>query len=71
MYGYASHNQRRLTCDLIRDLFNFDKDTSWLIFGDFNMVLDCNGKNWWSTCSDNPIINLHNNTIRDRKLEHI
>lgn len=38
-YGSPYHNLKHKTCDTIDMLYNSRKHDSWLIFGDFNMIL--------------------------------
>jgi hypothetical protein len=40
LYGFSSHQQKPQTCDLIKNLFQNITHENWLLFGDFNMVLN-------------------------------
>jgi hypothetical protein len=40
IYGFSCHQQKPQTCDLIKNLFNNNSHDKWLMFGDFNMVLN-------------------------------
>jgi hypothetical protein len=40
LYGYPKHTQKALTCNLINYLHQLDPNQDWLLFGDFNIVLN-------------------------------
>jgi ribonuclease HI len=40
LYGYSSHHQKHQTCNLINSLYQNNSLDKWLLFGDFNMVLN-------------------------------
>jgi exonuclease III len=40
LYGFSSQQQKPETCDLIKNLFQNTNHDHWLLFGDFNMVLN-------------------------------
>jgi len=44
IYGFPSSNAKTLTCDLIKDLYQLDTHSAWLVFGDLNLVLNQNEK---------------------------
>jgi exonuclease III len=44
VYGYPKHHEKHLTCDLLNNLKNSHNSNNWLIFGDFNIVLNSNEK---------------------------
>lgn len=44
MYGYPQHHNKFLTCDTITNLSYNNWNPNWLIFGDFNMIINSNEK---------------------------
>jgi exonuclease III len=44
LYGYPQHQNKHLTCDLIKSLSNNDTNKNWLLFGDFNIILSSREK---------------------------
>ncbi|MCH84377.1 hypothetical protein A2U01_0005209, partial [Trifolium medium] len=40
IYGYSKHHQKPMTCDLITNLYQTNHHENWLLFGDFNLVLN-------------------------------
>jgi exonuclease III len=40
IYGYSNHHQKHQTCDIINNLYQTDNHANWLLFGDFNIVLN-------------------------------
>jgi exonuclease III len=40
IYGFSCHHQKPETCNLIKNLFQNNNHDNWLLFGDFNMVLN-------------------------------
>jgi hypothetical protein len=44
IYGFPFNHQKLLTCNLISDLRQTTSNNNWLIFGDFNIVLNSNEK---------------------------
>jgi hypothetical protein len=44
VYGYPKHHEKHITCDLLSNLNNNHNSNNWLIFGDFNIVLNNNEK---------------------------
>jgi hypothetical protein len=44
IYGYPYHSQKHLTCELIKELHQNRDQTNWLIFGDFNLLLNSSEK---------------------------
>jgi exonuclease III len=43
-YGYPKNHQKALTCDLISNLNHNNTHENWLLFGDFNLILNSNEK---------------------------
>lgn len=62
VYGSPYHNSKHLTCDTINNLYSSIYHDSWLIFGDFNMILNSSEKIGGSGL-DLPITNLFNSTL--------
>jgi exonuclease III len=44
VYGYPQHHNKHLTCELIQNLANNSFNNNWLLFGDFNLILNTNEK---------------------------
>jgi len=44
MYGYPQHHNKFLTCETITNLSSNNWNPNWLIFGDYNMILNSNEK---------------------------
>lgn len=63
-YGSPYHNAKHLTCESINNLYNSRKNDSWLIFGDFNLVLNHSEKLGGADL-DAPLTNLFNNTLNN------
>jgi exonuclease III len=40
IYGYPKHNQKHLTCELISQLYHSNIHDKWLLFGDFNLIMN-------------------------------
>jgi hypothetical protein len=40
VYGFPKHHQKTLTCDLISNLNHNNIHENWLLFGDFNLILN-------------------------------
>lgn len=43
-YGFSIHNEKHKSCDLIDYIANSHTNANWIIFGDFNMILNGNEK---------------------------
>lgn len=39
-YGFSIHSEKHKSCDLINTIKNRHHNDNWLIFGDFNMILN-------------------------------
>jgi hypothetical protein len=61
-YGSPYQNTKHLTCDAIKDLYTIRSQESWLIFCDFNMILNSSDK-LGGIGIDVPITNLFNSTL--------
>ncbi|GAU19905.1 hypothetical protein TSUD_95100 [Trifolium subterraneum] len=44
IYGYSKHHQKPMTCGLISDLYHTNHHDNWLLFGDFNLILNTSEK---------------------------
>jgi hypothetical protein len=62
IYGYSTHHSKFLTCKLINDLSQTSNNQNWLIFGDFNIVLNSDEKVGGNSIDYN-ITNSFRNTI--------
>jgi len=62
-YGSSYHHLKHTTCDAINALYLSRKQDSWLIFGDFNMILN-NTEKLGGNGVDISITNLFNSTLR-------
>jgi hypothetical protein len=67
IYGYSIHNQKPRTCDLISELANTNQHENWLLFGDFNMILNSNEKYGGRHNHDN-MASLFHNTLNSCSL---
>jgi hypothetical protein len=67
IYGYSNHHQKPMTCDLISDLSISNHHENWLLFGDFNLILNTNEKLGGRHNSDN-LANLFYNTLNSCSL---
>ncbi|PNX95563.1 ribonuclease H, partial [Trifolium pratense] len=38
VYGYPQHQNKHLTCDLLKSLHHANHNNNWLLFGDFNLI---------------------------------
>jgi len=62
IYGYPQNHNKFLTCNLIIDLSNTIHNSAWLLFGDFNIVLNNNEKQGGNPIDAN-IANCFRNTL--------
>jgi hypothetical protein len=44
IYGFSNKTQKFQTCQLINDLSHMNNHPNWLIFGDFNIILNSDEK---------------------------
>jgi hypothetical protein len=40
IYGFSNHQHKHQTCDIINELYHTVNHANWLLFGDFNIVLN-------------------------------
>jgi hypothetical protein len=67
VYGFPKHHQKTLTCDLISNLNHNNIHENWLLFGDFNLILNSCEKQGGRNTHHN-IIDLANNTLHECNL---
>jgi exonuclease III len=67
IYGFPNHDNKTLTCDLISNLNHTNVNDQWLLFGDFNLILNSYEKQGGRDNNYN-IINMAQNTINDCNL---
>jgi exonuclease III len=60
IYGYSNHHQKPRTCELISDLSSSNHHENWLLFGDFNLILNSNEKYGGRHNCDNTASLCHN-----------
>jgi exonuclease III len=44
IYGFPQHDKKINTCDLISSLFNSNQHDQWLLFGDYNLIVNSSDK---------------------------
>jgi hypothetical protein len=59
-YGFSTHNEKQKCCDLIRDISDSHQHDNWLIFGNFNIVLNSDEK-----LGGNPINTILSDTFHN------
>jgi exonuclease III len=69
-YGSPYYNQKHLTCATINDLYSRKKSHKWLIFGDFNLVLNNSEKHGGNGVDFNHT-NLFNSTLNQCDLNDL
>jgi exonuclease III len=62
LYGYPQHQNKYLTCDLIKSLYTHDTIKNWIMFGDFNINLSSREK-YGGNPIDNNITSLFRSTL--------
>ncbi|XP_045822486.1 uncharacterized protein LOC123915416 [Trifolium pratense] len=62
IYGYPQHQHKNLTCDLIKSLHNANYNSSWLLFGDLNLIISDTEK-FGGNLIDNNITSLFRSTL--------
>ncbi|XP_045831384.1 uncharacterized protein LOC123922735 [Trifolium pratense] len=62
IYGYPQHQHKNLTCDLIKSLYNANYNSSWLLFGDLNLIISDTEK-FRGNPIDNNITSLFRSTL--------
>jgi hypothetical protein len=67
IYGYPKHHQKHLTCELISQLYQSNNHDKWLLFGDFNLIMN-SGEKQGGRDNHHNIINLAHNTLNDCNL---
>jgi hypothetical protein len=70
LYGFSSHQQKPQTCDLIKYLFQNNNHENWLLFGDFNMVLN-HAEKLGGRDIDYTHTNLFQETLNDCQLQDL
>jgi hypothetical protein len=70
IYGFSSHQQKPQTCDIIKNLFNNNPYNKWLMFGDFNMVLNHSEKQGGRDINNNHAV-LFQETLNDCSLQDL
>lgn len=70
VYGYSTHNETHKTYDFLKTIKNSHQHDNWLVFGDFNMILDSNEKHGGSTI-DFHLSDKFFNTINDWNLNDL
>jgi hypothetical protein len=66
IYGYPQHHNKHLTCRLINDLSETNIHDKWLIFGDFNLMLNNDEKLGGNMIEPNITTSFRNTlTLRD------
>jgi len=63
-YGFSIHNEKHKSCELIDFIANSHTNDNWIIFGDFNMVLNGNEKMGGNDIDYNIADNFHNTINR-------
>jgi len=61
---YTYHSQKHLTCSIIHDLYQNRKASKWIIFRDFNLILNSYEK-LGGNGLDYHLIDMFNNTLKD------
>jgi len=59
-YGFLTHNEKHKSCDLIKNISNSHQHDNWLIFGDFNIVLNSDEKLGGNPIENTIADNFHN-----------
>jgi exonuclease III len=67
IYGYPNQDNKALTCDLIANLNQTNINDNWLLFGDFNLILNSYEKQGGRDTNYNTM-NLANDTLNDCNL---
>jgi exonuclease III len=70
IYGYPTNQNKLLTCNLISDLENTNKNDNWFVFGDFNLVLSSDEKKGGNPIDYN-LTNAFRNTLNDCNLNDL
>jgi exonuclease III len=61
-YGFSTHNEKHKSCDIINNIRSTHQHDNWLIFGDFNMIINADEKLGGNQMDTN-ISDLFHNTL--------
>ncbi|PNX99664.1 ribonuclease H, partial [Trifolium pratense] len=70
IYGYPQNQNKLLTCNLIDELAGSAQNPRWLLFGDFNIILNTDEKLGGHT-TDTNVITMFRNTINRCNLQDL